>query len=157
MQYPIETRAEARRLWVEEGWTATAISRHFGGSPVPQTILNWAGAPDQHGKTWDDYREERVDALFGDASPANLSRRILDQIAKLLEQPSLDTKQADALSKYQRAFKELIDPVYQVSMIYQALTDYLAFCRTHYPELVNRELIESIRDFKNEARRRLGT
>lgn len=154
--YTAEARAEARRLWVEESKGPTDISRTFGGKPTPQTVLNWANVPDDQGKTWDDYRAERADALIASTSPETLALNLMARVQQLASQPSLDPKQADALAKYVSSLRKLTDPAYQLGMVYQTLTGFLDFLRSQYPDVVTDPLIGAFRDYKNESRRRLG-
>jgi len=155
-QYSADDQAEARRLWIEEGQGPTAISRALGGKPRAQTILNWANRPDADGRTWDDHKADRLDTLIAATSPETLALNLMRQVQQIAAQPSLDPKQADALSKYVSSLRKLTDPVYQVGMTYQVLTGFLGFLRQHYPDLVSDPLIGAFRDFKNDARRRLG-
>lgn len=48
MRYDDDVKLEARRLYVEEGWTPGRISEHMGGNPTAMTIYNWikSGQPD---------------------------------------------------------------------------------------------------------------
>jgi len=154
--YTAEARAEARRLWIEEGHGPTAISRVLGGKPTAQTVLNWANTPDADGKTWDDYKADRLDALISATSPETLALNLMRKVEQVASNPNLDPKGADALSKYVSSLRKLTDPVYQVGMTYQVLTAFLGFLRQSYPDLVTPEMIGAFRDFKNDARRRLG-
>lgn len=154
--YTIEQRIEARRLFVEDGLGATAISRAMGGRPVPQTILNWSQEADKDGKSWEDLRQERVEMLIESASPDQMAKRLMERINKLISDPNLDPKQADALSKYVSTFRQLIDPAYQVSMTYQVMTQLTLFLKTHYPDVITESWVAAMREFKNETRRRLS-
>lgn len=157
MGYTSDVRMEARRLFVDEEQSVTSISERFGGNPVPQTILNWACKKDADGKTWYDYREERIQRIYVQTSPGELARKVLGQIDRLLSTDGFDTGKADQLSKLSKFLKEFIDKEYHVSMIYEVLEDFLSFCQQHHNALLTRELVDAIRDFKNERRDRLTT
>lgn len=154
--YSLDTKLEARRMWVEDGMGATAISRQMGGKPTAQTILNWSGVADSEGMTWDDHRQARVELMINAATPEHMATKLMGRISRLLDDPDLDVKHADALAKYAKVFKQLIDPAYQVSMTYQVLTGWIEFCRESYPDLLTEEMIGATRDYKTTARRRLG-
>ncbi len=156
MRYSPEIIAAAKRMFVVEHLSPNAISRHFGGNPVPQTIHNWANGIGADGTNWFELRKERAEAIFEAAMPENLAMRILREINRVLESPEIDTKKADALKKYVSAFRELVEPSHQVQMIYHTLTEFVAFLKARHEDLVTPALIESMREFKDEQRRRLG-
>ena len=150
-----QTRRECRRLYVEEGLTPNAISTRMGGSPVVTTVLNWSRKPDEDGKTWKDHREAFLDAYYGDITPERLGQWIMKQIHDLQHSGEGHTKNADALSKYTKALREILDPVYQMSMTFQVLTRLGAFLNTSHKKLATKALVSALRDFKNEEYRRL--
>ena len=150
-----QTRRECRKLFVEEGLTPNAISRRMGGNPVVQTVLNWARSPDESGKTWYDHREAYLDEYFGDITPESLGKWIMRQIHALQSSGESHTKNADALSKYTKALREILDPVYQMSMTYQVLTRLSSYLAANHPKLARKELIAAIRSFKNDEYLRL--
>ncbi len=155
--YPPAVRAEAQRLIVEQGWSVQRVSDNFGGYPSRQCIHNWAARRDADGNNWYDLRTKLVEDLVSSTTPEKLMTRILEKINSILEDPSFDTKKADQLSKLTKVFREIVDTRYHVQVMYQVMTDFVTFARKHYPDALTRELLEVVRDFKNEVRGRLGT
>ena len=156
MPYKLETRLDARRLWIEEGIGATEISRQMGGKPTAQTVLNWSNETDKDGLTWEDHRETHVEMMISASSPQQMATRLMARMEKLLAGDISNPKAADDLAKYASVFRKLTDPAYQISMTYQVLTDWITFCKDEYPDLITEDMIAATRDFKASARRRLG-
>lgn len=155
-RYPIATKVEARRQFIEEDRSPYEISSSFGGYPTPQCIHNWATKPDKDGNTWYDLREERHDQLLTQAQPRSLMVKVLEKINKIIEDEHFDTKKADSLAKLTSVFRTIVDDRYHAQVFYQFANDLVLFIDANYPELKTEELIACIRDFKNEVKRRVN-
>ncbi len=156
MAYPTDTVVEAKRLFIQQGRTPAEIAALLGeDGPVAQTVSNWASAEDADGQTWYDLRAARAERLYQDTSPQSIARKLMEQIAAILHAPVFDTKKADALSKLTTVLRRITDARYQLSALYQALSDFALYLKEHHPDLLTPELIGALRGYKNELRRRL--
>jgi hypothetical protein len=157
LNYSPNIYAECKRQFIHEGKSFHAISKAMGGKPVAQTINNWSRTPDENGRDWFDLRKEYADAIFENASPSNIATRLLQEINKILDAPEIDTKKADAVAKFSKVLRDVTEPVFQMHVIYQTLSDLVAFAQDEYPEtLKNKRFFELIRDFRTHCRGRLG-
>lgn len=154
MAYSPEIKVEAKRLIVIEQMTPAKASEHV--PPAASTIAMWARQEDDDGKTWYDLRKERAQRLYEDTSPQAMARKLLQRIDTLLNEGSLSPSEADALSKYTKVMRSVAAPKYQVSVMYQFLTELVEFLKTHYPEAFTEELADALRDFRTQLRERLG-
>jgi uncharacterized protein Usg len=155
MPYSSHVRAEAKRLFVNQDYTFAQIERALApDGPVAQTINNWAQQADGNGKTWHDLRDERRERLFRETSPEQMAAKLMQRMDTALDKPG--TKGADELAKYAAVFQDIVDPRYQLSMVFQVLTDFVQFCQDEHPDLIAEgDLTDAARRFKDRERERL--
>jgi len=152
MIYGPKIKAEARRLYVQDGLSPRRIAEELSG-PSWQTIDNWRRKKDRNGKTWIDYREEEMLRQYEAVSPENLARKILQRIYDLLG--NYTDKTPDDLAKLTATMKKIVDPKYQIHIMFSMLTDEVKFAKKYYPKIVDDKFLSMIRDFKNFLRGRL--
>jgi len=134
-------------MFVEDGKSPSAISVLYDGKPSHQTVLNWAGQPNADGDTWYMLQRKLRDARYRAASPEALGLWIVDAIGELLSKGKPDSKTADALMKFVKAMRELLEPRYIMSMHYHTLTQLIAFLLEE--GLGTPETLQAIRAFKD--------
>ena len=149
--YTPQQKAECKLMFIQQGKSAWEISKHFGGKPSVQTILNWTKKKNSDDLTWEAEKEQFEQHSYEKLSPQNLAEKILKRIEMiLLESPkSFTTKDADALAKLQKVMEKLIDKKFQIPTMYHVLTRLLEFLSLHYKTLLCPELINAVRHFKN--------
>jgi hypothetical protein len=157
MKFSATVYNEAKRLFIEEELSLHQISARFNGHPSAPAIHKWSKIPDNDGKTWKDYKLAYRDELYNMVSPQAIAVKILDNIQKLLNNENFGTKDADALAKLQKSMQKITDPKYQIPVMYSMLTDQMKFFQKHYPQIVNKDLVDAIRHFKNELGKRLSS
>lgn len=146
-----------RALFIEEGLKPHTISARYKNRPTAQAIRNWSLEVDEHGKTWEDYRQEYQDELFLlNSSTRSIANKIIIRIHQLLDDPHFSTKSTDALAKLQKTMESVVDPKYHVGMLFTFLEDYLTFTKDHYSDLINERFLALARDYKNHIRDRGG-
>jgi hypothetical protein len=142
-------------MFVERELSAHAISIQNGGKPSVQTVLNWAEKKDKSGKSWNDYRQERIDQMYLEMSPQNMANQILKRIWDLLNGPWTTSKEADQLVKLQSSMEKLTKPELQIPVMYQMLMDFVLYCKKNEPSIVDDKLLQAVQGFKNHIRARL--
>ena len=151
MRYDDDVKLEARRLYVEEGWTPGRISEHMGGNPTAMTIYNWIKSGQPEGEHWDELRKEHQAERYSDLSPVGFARGLMDRMHKALQSGN-----ADELSKYNAAFRDLVDPKYRYGITMEVLTRFLEHVRDHRPEAFQEiELAELAKSFRRQEKKRL--
>nr|BDD47027.1 hypothetical protein 22 [Balneolaceae bacterium] len=151
-RYAPEIIAQAKRLFVHEGWGFDKVSDFFGGNPVAKTIENWAKEEDSNGKTWYDYREEYIESLVNTATPEMIQLKYQEKIFQILNDPNWSTKDSDALRKLQKDFASITDPGRQIPVMYSILEQLLGFLKKYHGELVTEEFLRAVTEFKNMKR-----
>jgi len=158
MIYGPKVRARAKQLYVQEGKAPREIRRILldeGIENVPswQSISNWALKKDREGKNWKDHREDEKVRQYEMVSPENLARKILQKIYDLLG--NYTEKTPDDLAKLTATMKKIVDPKFQIHIMYSMLTDLVKYTKKYYPDLATERYLEMIRDYKNFLRGRL--
>ena len=160
MKYSTEDYNEAKRLYIQEGMSPRKISQDFNGHPAWQTIENWRKKKDVLGKTWSDLRDDFRDNQYSAISPQKLASAILEKISKALEDYEGGSKSADELVKLSKLMERLVDKKLQIHTMFDMMTDYIKFLQKNYPKLmekqIGKEILASVRDFKNNLRSRLN-
>ena len=150
--YSDSTKLEARRLFVEDEMNPRAISKHMGGSPVAGTIYNWAEQGEPGGQPWAELRQEYQAEQYEDLSPVGFARSLMDRMRQ-----SLEKGDADSLSKYHKAFRELVDPRYRYGITMEVVTRFLEHIRDEQPDaFAEIDLAELARSFRDQEKKRLG-
>jgi len=155
MAYSEETVLEAKRLIVQKGKTPTQASDVMGGEPAASTIRTWVNDGRLTEKPWDDLRTEYAEAMMTDTSPAAMARQMHSDLMELMEEMPAGTKKADAVAKYARSIRKLVEPKMRVSMMYETLEELMAYLQANAEGALSQQLIHAIRDFKNDLRNRL--
>lgn len=156
MNYDHDIYNSAKRMFIEEGKKPSEISVALGGKPAKSTIVNWAAKEDSTNKNWHQYRQEYIKDSYELATPDAMARKILEKISLILNQSDFTTKDADALAKLQRSLEKITQPRHQVPVMYEMLESFVTFMQKQYPHLINKDLLNAVRDFKNELRKRLA-
>lgn len=161
-RYTHEIKNEARHFFIKDEWSAKRISDYFNGSPTVQTVINWAACKDKKsGLNWYEEREQFTSSEYEKMSPNSLAEKLYKIIENLAEaDPKAWTNEdSDSLIKLTRAVETLVDVKDKLPVAFEVLTDYIQFTKENYPKLYARELknelINSIRHFKNELKKRL--
>jgi len=149
--YGTDTKILCRMLYVQQRKNPNQIARQFHNRPNANTITNWAIKGN-----WDRQRQEWEDAEYEKISPQALATRVIKRIIQTLDDPDFNNKSADALAKLQKTLEKIVDIRYQIPIMYQLLTDLVEFLQANHKKLISVQLIDAIRDFRNEIRRRLG-
>lgn len=155
MAYDDETVLEAKRLIVQKGKTAKQAARALGGSPAASTIRTWIKGGRLADKPWDELRTEYAQSLMTDTSPAAMAREMHRDLMQLMEEMPAGSKKADAVAKYARSIRKLVEPKMRVSMMYETLEELMAYLQANADGALDQQLIHAIRDFKNDLRDRL--
>lgn len=158
MAYDVDTRAEARRLIVWEGYTAAQASDYFDGAPAESTLHNWAQSPDDlfDGRTWYEERDRLAAERYDVTRPEEMADKVLRKIHEVVAQPGFDAKRADMLSKLSSHLRHFVNPKYHLSMTYQVLTRLVKHLQREHPTVMTEDLARAIRDFKTHERQRLN-
>jgi hypothetical protein len=157
-RYDSTLKAECRVMFVEHEQSYQKISDYYDGSPSAQCIQQWATKKDARtGKSWADERNEKADGKYLALSPQAQASKVLERINFLLadDVENWDPKQADALAKTQKVLEKIVDKKFQVPMMYELLKKLIEFLKLHYSDQVTAELLNAIRHFKNELRKKL--
>ncbi len=160
MKYPIEIYNECKRIFVQENKSPRDTAKQSDEFPCWQTIRNWATKKDGEGKTWYDCREDYKNDQYTRVSPRQLANKILERISNALQTyKEGDSKSADELVKLSRLMERVVDKKLQIHTMFDMLTDYVRHLKKYYPDLMagdtGKQILESIRDFKNNLRSRL--
>jgi len=126
------------------------ISELFQGRPTHQIIALWAKKGN-----WKKERQDYEQRYYEKISPNVVAQNLYEKIAVILARKNFSSKDADALAKLHKTLGVIINPSYQLPIMYQVLKEYIDFMKRNYPKLITDELINSIRHFKNELRERL--
>jgi hypothetical protein len=151
-RYKMEIKAEARKLFVEKNMSFIKISELFQGRPTPQIIAVWAK---KSKPTWQEERIKNEQRYYERISPNVVAQNLYEKIATILARENFNSQDADALAKLHKTLETIINPSYQIPIMYQVLKEFIDFMKSNYPKLITDNLINSIRHFKNELRERL--
>lgn len=151
-RYPPETIAQAKRFFIYEGWGFDKISDFFDGSPHSKTISNWAEEENSDGKTWYNLRQEYTDSIVNAVTPEMIENLYLKRIYETLSDPNWSTKNSDSLRKMQRDFSEITDPGRQIPVMYSILTQLIDFLKKYHSDLLTKEFLQAVTEFKNIKR-----
>lgn len=156
-RYHLDTRLEARRLYVREGKSEVDIAKNFDNKPNATTVRNWIKEKNPEGKSWEDERREYENDQYEKISPKNIASKILKRIEHILDKEKFNNKDADALAKLQKTLSQLVETKYQIPAMYQMLTDFMIYLKSQseYQKLITAELIEAVKDFRTEIRKKL--
>lgn len=156
--FSVDVYNRCKRMFVEDNKSCSEISRELGdGAPHHNTILRWSKKVDPRtGKTWEDERLDYQHSEYENASPKAMAQKIVDKINGILESEDFVVgRDSDALWKLQKAFEKLVDKKHQLTIMFDMLSDLMVFIKNYYPGLFSDELINAIRQFKNETYKRL--
>lgn len=151
-RYPPEIIAQAKRFFIYEGWGFEKISEFFDGSPHAKTISNWAEEKDPDGKTWYDLRKEYTESIVHAVTPEMIEQKYQQRIYEELTDPNWSNKNSDSLAKLQVQFAKITDPARQIPVMYSFLTQLVQYMKKYHPDLVTKELLQAVTDFKNLKR-----
>jgi hypothetical protein len=147
--YKPQLRAEVKKLFVDDGLPAYEISKLYAGHPSTQTVLNWADR-----FSWYKDRQDLEVKAYEALTPQSIQQKFLQKVNFILNKDlsELKSKDADAIIKFIKSMKELLNKDFQLPMMYQVLTDLLEFIHKNYPEFmkVNENFLIIIQHFKNE-------
>ena len=157
-QYGPKIRARAKQLYVQEGKSPREIvgvleEENFQEVPSWQTVDNWRRKKDRTDKTWMDYREDEKARQYEMVSEENLARKILQKIYDRLGNDN--DKMPDDMAKLAATMRKIVDPKFQIHIMYSMLTDQVKYAKKYFPDLANERYLEMVRDFKNFLRGRL--
>lgn len=144
-----------KKQFVEENESPEIIAEDLKGKPSVATIRKWAKTKDRSGKDWYNYRENFKEQQYDAISPERLEKKLMDRIYTIASDEKLDSKGGDLLSKILKALKEVTDPSYQVHVMFAMLKEFIDHLKKYYPDLVTKELLESIRSYKDYKRSKL--
>lgn len=150
---------QLKMLYVEQGMTCIDIARLDDKNPTQQSIYNRSKKKQPNGLTWEDEKNQRIEAHYNSIAPQSQVNLILGKINQTLLKPGLDTKDSDALVKYHKFLKEMTDWRYHAPMIFQVIDRLLDFVSANYPELLKDKdsvFTNTIRHFKNDLIKELG-
>ncbi|XWN36085.1 MAG: hypothetical protein ROO71_08975 [Balneola sp.] len=155
-RYGPKTIAQAKKLYVFEGWSPRKISDWFDRQPNWQTINNWANDVDEEtGKTWIDERKDYTDSIINAVSPKEIEVLYNKRIYEALSDPNFNASTSDSLRKLQKDFREMTDPKNQIPVLYGFLTELIEYLQKHHPDLLTEEFLKSIQEYKNYQRSKL--
>lgn len=154
-RYPPEVIKNCKDLLVFEGWSPRKISDFYDGEPYWQTVQNWANEENEDGQTWYDERQEFIDTKIDSVSPKMLSQKLLKRMTEAAEDPNFSDGTADRIAKLMKNWRQLTDPSNQIPVIYEMLEDQIEFFKKYHKEVVSKEYLEAMREFKNYQRKKL--
>ena len=102
------------------------------------------------------------------ASPAEAVNTIIELLGDIqrirdeaVEQGTLDAQKAmkfaDSIAKLTASLDKVGGIKHQVPTMYHMLEQLVRFIRLHYADLLTKDFLEAIRDFKNHLRRELAS
>lgn len=158
----------AKRLYVEDGLGYHDIARALDNARAPSTFCKWGKVPDENGHTWDDLRRLHRDARYAAASPAEAVNTIIGLLGDIqrirdeaIEDGKLDSqmamKLADSIAKLTASLDKVGGIKHQVPTMYHMLEQLVRFVRMNYADLLTKDFLEAVRDFKNHLRRELAS
>lgn len=156
-RYPPEVIANCRQFFVYENWSYKKISDFYDGEPHWQTIKNWS--QEEHpetGNTWHDERQEYIDSIVHAISPDQIEKLYMQKIYETLTDPDWSAQShSDALRKLQKDFADITDPSKRLPVVYAMLEEFINYTKQYKYDLLNEDLLNHIRDFKNYQRNKL--
>lgn len=155
-RYPPSVIAKCKSLMVYEGWSCEKVSEFYDGKPSAGTVSNWASEIDpETEKNWYDERDDFIDQQMNQVSPQMIEAKYMQRIWEVLNKPEFSTADSDSLRKLQKDFREMTDPNRQIPVLYGFLEELIDYLNKYHGEIVNKEFLEAIREYKNHQRSKL--
>lgn len=154
-RYPDSVYLKCRHLFIVEEWNLKQISSFFDGNPSWQTVQNWAKEEDEHGNTWHDERKQYQQEIVTSITPEKIEALYQKRIYETLNDPDFNNKTSDALAKLQAQFLKIVNPARNIPVMYSFLEQFIDYLSKYHKNLLERELLDAIKDFKNIKRNEL--